>query len=172
MYEPDPEAEEAMMTNQAKACLTFNAACDAALEMEAQLYKNLLSALRIVKDKSASEILQNAASVRLGIKQRLEIAALKGGLNEEEVKSAVPIMNLAQSIRCCDLHRITTGADNRKALAYSIQMFKDAFDFYHDMTERCSGAPMAQLFKSFRDDQTRYLQQLEDTYEEHFLTEG
>ena len=160
------------MTNQAKACFTFDAACDAALEMETHLYQNLLGAIRIIKDKAANEIVQNAATVRLGIKQKLEIAALKGGLNEHEVGSAVPIMNLAQSIRCCDLRKIDAESNNRKALAYTIQIFKDAFDFYHGMTEQCSGAPMAKLFKSLCDDQTRYLQQLEDTYEEHFLPEG
>jgi hypothetical protein len=160
------------MTNQAKACFTFEAACDAALEMETQLYQNLLEAIRIVKDKAANEILHDAATVRLEIKQKLELAALKGDANEEEVEGSVPIMNLAKSINCCDLHQINAGANNRKALAYAIQMFKDAFDFYHNMSEQCSGAPMAKMFKSLCDDQTRYLQQLEDIYEEHFLTEG
>jgi rubrerythrin len=51
-------------------------------------------------------------------------------------------------------------------------MSKDAFDFYRGMTEQCSGAPMAKLFKMLGDEQTRFLQQLEDTYEEHFSPEG
>lgn len=160
------------MKNQANACFTFDAACDAAIEMETQIYQNFLGTIRIVKDKAANEILQDAATVRLGIKKKLEMAALKKGFNEKEVQGAVPIMNLAQSIRCCDLHQINTDANNRKALAYAIQMSKDAFKFYRGMTEQCSGAPMAKLFKALGDDQTRYLQQLEDTYEEHFLTEG
>jgi len=160
------------MTNQDKACFTFDAACDAAIEMERQIYQNFLRAVRIVKHQAANEILQDAASVRLGIKQKLELAALKGGLDEQEVQAAVPIMNLAGTIRCCDLHNINAAADNRKALAYAIQMSKDALEFYRSMSEQCSGAPMAKMFKVLGDDQTRYLQALEDTYEEHFLTEG
>ncbi len=160
------------MTNQANVCLTFDAACDAAIEMETQIYRNLLEATRIVKDKAANEILQDAASVRLGIKQKLELSALKGGIDEQEVKGAVPIMNLAHSIRCCDLHQINANADNRKAFAYAIQMSKNALEYYRRISEQCSGAPMAELFKVLGDDQTRYLQQLEDTYEEHFLPEG
>jgi len=158
--------------NQANACFTFDAACDAAIQMETQIYQNFLDAIRVVRNKSANEILQEAATVRLGIKQKLEIAALKGGINEQEVQGAVPIMNLAQTIRCCDLHQIDAGADNRKALAFAIRMSKDALEFYRGMSEQCSGAPMARLFKMLGDDQTRYLQQLEDTYEEHFLPEG
>ncbi len=160
------------MTNQAKVCFTFDAACDAAIEMEAQIHRNFLEATRIVMDKTANEILQEAAIVRLDIKQKLELAALKGGFDGQPVEGAVPLMNLTQSIRCCDLHQISVGASNRKALAYAIQMSKDALDFYRGMTDQCSGAPMATLFKTLGDDQTRYLQQLEDIYEEHFLTEG
>ena len=160
------------MTRQANACFTFEAACDAAIEMETQIFQNFLSAVRIVKDKTANEILQDAASVRLEIKHKLEEAALKGGFDEQEVKGAVPIMNLAESIRCCDLHSIGPDASKRKALAYAIQMSKDALEFYRSMADQCSGAPMAILFNALGDDQTRYLQELEDTYEEHFLTEG
>ena len=160
------------MTTQAKACFTFDAACDAAIEMETQIFQNFLQAVRIVKDKAANEILQEAASVRLDIKHKLEVAALKGGLDEQKASGAVPIMNLADSIRCCDLHSIGANASNRKALAFAIQMSKDALEFYRSMADQCSGAPMATLFTALGDDQTRYLQELEDTYEEHFLTEG
>ena len=160
------------MTEQNNACYTFDAACDAAIEMETQIYRNFLETIRIVKDKAANEILQEAATVRLCIKQKLERAALKGRIDEHDVQGAVPIMNLAQTIRCCDLHQIDANADNRKALAYAIQLSKNALEYYRRMSEQCSGAPMAKLFKVLGDDQTRYLQQLEDTYEEHFLPEG
>lgn len=160
------------MANQTNACFTFDAACDAAIEMETQIFQSFLNAVRIVKDRAASQILQDAASVRLGIKHKLERAALDGGFDEQEVKGAVPIMNLAESIRCCDLHTIGADADNRKALAYAIKMSKEALEFYRTMAEQCSGAPMARLFRSLGDEQTRCLQELEDTYEEHFLTEG
>jgi hypothetical protein len=160
------------MSNQDNVCFTFDAACDAAIEMETRIYQDFLHAIRIVNDKAAVEILQDSAAVRLGIKHKLELAALKGGIDEQKATKPVPIMNLDKSIRCCDLHHINGKADNRKALAYSIQRFKNALEFYRDMTSQCSGAPMAQLFKALGDIQTKDLQRLEDTYEEHFLTEG
>ena len=158
------------MGKQDCVCFTFDAACDAAIEMETRIYQYFLNAIRIVKDKAALEILQDAASVRLGIKQKLELAALKGGFDGQVSQGPVPTMDL--QIRCCDLHQITVDADNRKALAYSIQMSKDALAFYRGMTDQCRGAPMATLFTALGDEQTKCLQQLEDTYEEHFLTEG
>ena len=158
------------MTNQADVCLTFDAACDAALEMENNIYRNYLEALRTVKDQAALAILRDAALVKLEHKHKLEKAALQGRFDEVPVDGPVPTMNL--KIRCCDLHRIGPEADNRKALAYAVQMAEDALEFYRNMSEHCSGAPMAELFKSLGDDQTKHLQQLEDDYEEHFLTEG
>ena len=158
------------MSNQDNICFTFDAACDAAIEMETRIYKDFLNAIRVVRDKAAIEILKDAASVRLDIKKKLELAALKGGIDETAAQGPVPTMNL--NIRCCDLHQINANADNRKALAYAIQMSKDALQFYRDMSKHCSGAPMAELFTTLGDEQTQNLQQLEDTYEEHFLTEG
>lgn len=158
------------MDNQASVCFTFDAACDAAIEMEAQVYRSFLNAIRIVKDRAANEILMDAAMVRLDIKHQLELAALKGGFEGELSHGPVPTMNL--NIRCCDSHQITAKADNRKALVYAIELSKDALQFYRNMSEQCSGAPMAKLFTILGDGQTRHLQALEDLYEEHFLTEG
>ena len=115
--------------------------------METQIYRNFLDAIRLVKDPAANEILREAAAVRLGIKQKLEAAALQGGLGEQELKGAVPIMNLADSIRCCDLHSIGSDADTHKALDYAIRMAKDALEFYRSMADQCSGAPMAEPSK-------------------------
>lgn len=157
------------MKDREKACYSFAAACDAAIEMETHIYKDFLHAIRIVRDKAARTILKDVTEVRLGIKQKLELAAIDGGLAGHGLSTPVPLMNLEKTIRCCDLHRIGADADNRKALAYSIQKYKDALGFYRDMAERCSGAPMAQLFIQLGDLQTRDLQELEDTYEEHFL---
>lgn len=158
------------MEHQASVCFTFDAACDAAIDMENQIYRSFLCAIRIVRDRAASEILKDAARVRLDIKNQLELAALKGGIEGEHAHGPVPTMNL--KIRCGDSHQITAKADNRKALAYAIELSKDALHFYRSMAEQCSGAPMAKLFGTLGDGQTMHLQALEDAYEEHFLTEG
>lgn len=158
------------MTDQSAVCLTFDAACAAAIEMETRIYQDYLNALRIVKDPAAIEILRDAASVKLGHKQKLELAALQGGLTEQLADGPLPTMNL--TLRDTDYHRIDRDADNRKALGYAIQMSKDALKFYRDMSAHCSGSQMAKIFTVLGDEQTRHLQQLEDTYEEHFLTEG
>lgn len=158
------------MSQEADVCLTFEAALQAAIDMENRIYHDYLEALRIVRDQAAREILQEAALAKLDYKHRLEKAALEGGLGGMASAGPVSVMNLA--VRCCDQHRIGADADNRKALAYAIQMAQDALKFYRDMASRCSGAPMAEIFTTLGDEQTRHLQQLEDTFEEHFLPEG
>lgn len=158
------------MSDESEVCLTFDAACMAGIEMENNIFQNYLQALRVVKNQAAREILQEAAAAKLAYKHKLEQAVLEGGLGDLVAQGPVSVMNL--SVRCCDQTRIDADADARKALAYAIQMAQDALKFYRDMASRCSGAPMAKIFTLLGDDQTRHLQQLEDTFEEHFLPEG
>lgn len=158
------------MSHEGDVCLTFEAAVQAAIEMENRIYLDYLQALRIVRDQAAREILRDAATAKLAYKHKLEEAALTGGFDAGLAPGPVSVMNL--SVRCCDQHRIDADADARKALAYAIQRAQDALKFYRDMASRCSGAPMARLFTQLGDEQTRHLQQLEDTFEEHFLPEG
>jgi len=158
------------MSESPDVCLTFEAACMAGIEMENQIFQNYARALRVVKDSAAKEILLEAAKVKLKHKQKLEKALLDGELDEPVAPGPVSIMNL--SVRCCDPHQIDSTADNRKALAFAIQMAQDALKFYRDMAKHCEGAPMAKIFTVLGDELTRHLQQLEDTFEEHFLPEG
>lgn len=158
------------MSDTSDVCLTYEAACLAGIEMENRIYQNYLEALRVVRDQAAREILQEAAMEKLAYKHKLEQAALEGGLGERVSPGPVSVMHL--SVRCCDQTKIDAAADARKALAYAIQMAQDALKFYRDMASRCSGAPMAKIFTHLGDDQTRHLQKLEDTFEEHFLPEG
>lgn len=158
------------MSEETDVCLTFEAACMAGIDMENRIYQNYLQALRVVRDQAAREILQEAALAKLDYKHKLEQAALAGGLGDQVAQGPVSVMHL--SVRCCDMNRIDAYADARKALAFAIQMAQDALKFYRDMASRCSGAPMAKIFTQLGDEQTRHLQQLEDTFEEHFLPEG
>lgn len=158
------------MKEQSDLCFTFDAACDAAINMEKRVFESFLHSIRIVKDEAAAAILRDAASARLEIRHKLEMAAIMGKFDENIADGPVPTMNL--NIRCCDHHKLGPDADNRKALAFAIQMAKESIDFYRTMTKHCQDAPMAELFGAIGDDQTRHLQELEDTYEKHFLTEG
>ena len=158
------------MNEPVNVCLTFEAACLAAIEMENGIFQDFVRALRVVKDQAARDILLEAALAKLAHKYNLEMAALEGKLDEPVSPGPVSIMHLA--VRCGDQHQIDANADNRKALAFSIRMAQDALRFYRDMSKHCAGAPMAQIFTVLGDEQTRQLQHLEDTYEAHFLTEG
>jgi hypothetical protein len=158
------------MNHPSDVCLTFEAACMAAIEMENRIYRNYLEALRVVRNQAARDILQEAATAKLAYKHRLEQAALQGDFGEVLSSGPVSIMNL--SVRCCDPHRIDADADGRKALAYAIQMAQDALRFYRDMASHCSASPTGKIFTLLGDELTRHLQQLEDSFEEHFLPEG
>jgi rubrerythrin len=157
------------MADDNQVCLTFDAALEKAIEMEDAGFRNYLHAVRVVHNPHARDILREAALDELGHKQQLEKALLDGALTLEGAERPVPIMNLASSFGC---REIGPGAGVREALAHAIYLEKEAAQFYRQMSEACAGAPMAGLFATLYNDETRHLRALEDLYEEHFLTEN
>jgi rubrerythrin len=155
--------------NKADVCFTFEAALDLAIAMENEGFRNYLSAIRLVKDRAAREILKEAALDELEHKLQLERALVAGQIDGHTLGQPVPTMNLDYTLEKKPL-RADSGA--REALAYAIHLEKGALDFYRRMAAGCVGAPMAALFEKIGNDETRHLQQLEDLYEEHFLTEN
>lgn len=155
--------------NKAEVCFTFEAALDLAIAMENEGFRNYLSAIRLVKDRAAREILKEAALDELEHKLQLERALVAGQIDGHTLGQPVPTMNLDYTLEKKPL-RADSGA--REALAYAIHLEKGALDFYRRMAAGCVGAPMAALFEKIGNDETRHLQQLEDLYEEHFLTEN
>jgi len=59
------------MNDELEVCLTFEAAVQAAIDMENIIYINYLEALRIVKGQAAREILHEAATAKLAHKHKL-----------------------------------------------------------------------------------------------------
>lgn len=155
--------------NKAEVCFTFEAALDLAIAMENEGFRNYLTAIRLVKDRAAREILKDAALDELEHKLQLERALVAGQIDGHTLGQPVPTMNLDYTLEKKPL-RADSGA--REALAYAIHLEKGALDFYRRMAAGCVGAPMATLFEKIGNDETRHLQQLEDLYEEHFLTEN
>lgn len=157
------------MTTPGNVCYTIEAALEMAVQMEHEGFRHYLLALRVVKNKAAQEILRDAALDELQHKLLLERALVLGRFDGEGLEKPVPTMNLSYMLQKKELR---PDSDNREALAYAIHLEKGALDFYRRMADGCAGAPMAALFEKIANDETRHLQQLEDLYEEHFLTEN
>lgn len=157
------------MTAEKEVCYTFEAALEMAVQMENEGFRHYLQALRRVKNKAAQEILRDAALDELQHKLQLERALVLGQFDGTGLERPVPTMNLDYMLKVKELR---PEADNREALAYAIHLEKESLDFYRRMANGCAGAPMASLFTQIANDETRHLQQLEDLYEEHFLTEN
>jgi len=157
------------MNNDDQVCYTFEAAIEMAVQMEDAGFRHYLKALRIVKDKAAKEILRDAALDELEHKHQLEKALIEGEVAGEGMDRPVPTMNLDYVLGKKELG---PKADAREALAFAIHLEKGSLDFYRRMSQGCAGAPMAKLFDRIYNDESRHLQELEDLYEEHFLTEN
>lgn len=156
------------MSAQEQVCYTFEAAVEMAVQMENEGFRNYLSALKKVKNKAAREVLKDAALDELEHKHQLERALVEGHVEGHALDQPVPTMNLGYLL---EKKELGPDADARQALAYAIHLEKGSLDFYRRMSQGCAGAPMAALFEKIANDESRHLQELEDLYEEHFLTE-
>jgi len=151
-------------------CYTFEAAIEKAIEMEERGFRSYLKAISILKNEHARAVLRDAALDEVQHKQELEKALLKGAMDGEgKTHTRVHTMNLDYTL---GQQVLKPDADVRQALAYAIHLEKEAMDFYQKMIKGCEGAPMAPVFHKLLNDEARHLRQLEDMYEEHFLTEN
>ena len=157
------------MSDQSHVCFTLEAALEHAVEMENGIFSDFLSAIQAVKSKTAKAVLRDAALGKLKEKQQIEKALLEGNIEGVELHAPVPTMSLDSHYGKKALH---AEADTREALAYAVHLVAQAVDYYKNMAKACKGAPMSQIFSRISGDQTTLLQELEDTYEEHFLTEN
>jgi len=158
------------LSEQEKACYTFEAAIEMAVKMEEEGFRIYLDAISKVKNKDARGILRDAALDELRHKHQLEKALVKGHMKgKAALAKAVPTMNLSYILVKKELN---PESDVRTALAYAIHLETGSIDFYKRMSQGCAGAPMASLFERLLADESRHLQMLEDMYEQHFLPEG
>ena len=157
------------MSEQADVCYTFEGALEMAISMENDGFRSYLAALRVVKSKQAKAVLRDAALDELAHKYKLEKALVGGHITEGDLLQPLPTMNLDSVLAKKELR---PDSDAREALAYSIHLENAAITFYKKMAHACAGAPMGKLMERLVADESRHLQQLEDLYEQHFMTEN
>jgi rubrerythrin len=157
------------MSDESQVCYTFEVALEMAIQMEYEGFRNYLDAIRRVKDKAAREILREAALDELDHKCSLEKALLEGHFQRTTLVEIIPTMNLDYTLAKKEL---TADSTARDALAYAIHLENSAIDFYRRMVTGCEGAPMAPVFAKLLTEESRHLQEMEDLYEQHFLTEN
>lgn len=157
------------MFDQEQVCFTLEAALENAIDMENRIYNDFLGAIQAVKSPAARAILRDAALGKLAQKQQIERALLEGSIDGLALHAKVPTMHLDDQYGRTALQ---ADADAREALAYAVHVVTESVAYYDRMARGCAGAPMSALFGRLSDDQTTLLQELEDSYEEHFLTEN
>jgi len=137
------------MSEQADVCYTFEGALEMAISMESDGFRNYLD--------------------ELAHKYELEKALVEGYITAGELEKPLPTMKLSTVLAKKELK---PGSDAREALAYAIHLENGAILFYERMASACAGAPMQKLMERLLADESRHLQQLEDLYEAHFMTEN
>ena len=156
-----------MENNQ--VCYTFDAALEMAIKMEEEGFRNYLSAIRQLTHKGAKDLLRGNALDELNHKHQLEKALLDGRMDSsEDPDTPIPTMHLDYVYK---KEELGPQSGVREALVYAIHLEKGAVDFYGKVSSGCAGAPMGKLFAQLHQEESRHLQELEDLYEQHFMTE-
>ncbi len=157
------------MSNPSVTCYTLEAALDKAIDLENRVFQQFIGSIRTVKHLGAREVLKEAAAEELEHKQYLEKVLIDGELETGGIDQSVPTMDFDQLF---GVEKLSADADTRSALAHAIHLINTSVHFYDVMTEACRGAPMTAVFQKIGNEQRQHLQKLEDSYEEHFLTEN
>ena len=157
-----------MENNQ--VCYTFDAALEMAIKMEEEGFRNYLSAIRQLTHKGAKDLLRGNALDELNHKHQLEKALLDGRMDSsEDPDTPIPTMHLDYVYK---KEELGPQSGVREALVYAIHLEKGAVDFYGKVSSGCAGAPMGKLFAQLHQEESGHLQELEDLYEQHFMTEN
>ena len=156
--------------NNDQVCYTFDAAVEMAIKMEEEGFRTYLSAIRMLTNKGARELLRDNALDELNHKHQLEKALLDGRMEGSDVlEQTIPTMRLDYVFKKQELG---PQSGVREALVYAIHLEKGAVDFYGKVSDGCAGPPMGKLFAQLHKEESRHLQALEDLYEQHFMTEN
>jgi rubrerythrin len=153
-----------------QACYTFDAALEMAITMEEEGFRNYLAAIRQLTNKGAKDLLRGNALDELNHKHQLEKALLDGRMDGgADLDKPIPTMRLDYVFKKQEL-----GPESgvRETLIYAIHLEKGAVDFYGNVSNCCTGAPMGTLFAQLHQEESKHLQALEDLYERHFMTEN
>lgn len=153
-----------------QVCYTFDAALETAITMEEEGFRHYLSAIRLLTNKGAKDLLRENALDELDHKHQLEKALLDGRMDSGvDLDKPIPTMHLDYVFKKLELG---PQSGVREALVYAIHLEKGAVDFYGKVSNGCAGAPMGKLFEQLHKEESRHLQALEDLYEQHFMTEN
>jgi rubrerythrin len=150
-------------------CYTLEGALEKAIEQEQKSFEVYRRVLMIVKNPAAKKLIKELALEELEHKHSLE-KALVGEevmLHDEEEKGG-PTMNLTLFVQEKPLDETASPQD---ALAFAMHDEKRSVDYYHQMATQCSGAPMEGVFSKLEKDETKHLAQLEETYEQLFMSQ-
>ena len=153
-----------------QVCYTFDAALEMAIAMEEEGFRHYLSAIRLLTNKGAKDLLRENALDELDHKHQLEKALLDGRMEGgEDLDKPIPTMHLDYVFK---KEELGPQSGVREALVYAIHLEKGAVDFYSRVSNGCAGAPMGKLFEQLHKEESLHLQSLEDLYEQHFMTEN
>jgi rubrerythrin len=148
-------------------CYTKDAALKMAVELEHSSFETYLRAYKLSHDLRAKTILKELALEELEHKHMLEKAFFEEAVALHDAGSeAIPSMRLTSFLTAKPLNENSTPQD---VMIYALHEEKRSVDFYDQMANQCTGAPMAPLFKRLFQDESGHLARLEELYEKIYM---
>jgi rubrerythrin len=148
-------------------CYTREAALEKAIEMETKSFQVYKEAYLRTTDRRARDLLKDLALDELRHKYTLEKAFFEETvmLHDSGYQKG-PTMKFDLLL---EEKPLTDQADEQDVFIYSIHEEKRAVDFYRNMAQQCSGAPMEEMFRRLCEDEEGHLTRLEELYESIYL---
>ena len=148
-------------------CYTLEGALEKAIENEQHSIGVYRHVLKVVKDQQTRMILKDLGLEELEHKHTLEKALFGETMALHGKDEATgPSMNLTEILHDKPLSDKSTPQD---VMIYAIHDEKRAMEFYKQMTQQCSGAPMESVFSKLQKQEMIHLTRLEEAYEKLYM---
>ena len=152
-----------------EVCYTREVALERAIELESQSFELYKNTYLKSKDRQSKDLLRDLALDELRHKYTLEKAFFEETVSlHDSGSSQGPSMKLSVLLKEEPLNDTAVVQD---IMIYAIQEEKRAVDFYKNMANQCSGAPMQEMFERLCQDEEDHLTRLEDLYESIYMKE-
>lgn len=149
-------------------CYTLEGALEKAIENEEHSIEVYRRALKVVKDPQTRTVLKDLGLEELEHKYTLEKALFGEAVTLHDKDEATgPSMNLAEILHEKPLSDRSTP---QEVMIYAIHDEKRTVEFYKQMAQQCSGAPMESLFSKLQQQEAIHLTKLEEAYEKLYMT--
>ena len=147
-------------------CYSFEGAMKLAIEKERECFQTFVKGARGIKDLQVAEFFKELSVKDLDHVHTLEKALYTGDAESFGLDRRVQTMQIEDYLV---EPALKVDLSMQDAMILSMKAKRRCVEVYEKMLGACAGSPMEKIFERLKNEDSKDLQRLEDTYEAHFM---